>query len=435
MRENLLIFTSILLFIQGYLFVNILPSLLGLGIALFLLSLKLSFNPKLKVDIEISKKDITQDEEAVFVFNITNNSKVPVKIKIMPCESNFKWNVSNTILKSGEKKEINIKLKPKKRGTFNIKEFILKVYDIFEIYDKDIITKKEFVINVYPSIKNIKRDIIVDKNVDISNELLNALKLGVLSSEIDHLREFQTGDNIKHIDWKATARSGKLIIREFLREYNNDTYILVDISKDFIREVSKEKSKINYLSLLVSQLVYFLIEKDINVEAIFFDNLKIKKILKNPTNVKKITEEIKPVRGLPTLSVSLDKKLNSKFLKTISSLIKGSSSGLVLSADKAVSNSSVIIITDAGLRGNELIEVINNLKKKNIKVYVLSLNPILFIEEDRLNFELIPKVYKRFKEREDLIKKIRFLCPILDLGPKDIIRNFGGKNGKNHKTN
>ena len=47
---------------------------------------------------------------------------------------------------------------------------------------------------------------------------------GLQTPELDSLREFQSGDERRHIDWKATTRLGELIVRDFLKEREGDVY-------------------------------------------------------------------------------------------------------------------------------------------------------------------------------------------------------------------
>ena len=187
-----------------------------------------------------------------------------------------------------------------------------------------------------------------------------------------------------------------------------------------------KKSKVDYLSLLISQLTYFFISKNRHFEMIFFDNVGVKKTIKNlkDTVIKNFIEEIRSSKGIPSLKISFDKKSKLKFLKVISPLLGGSISGIALASNKIKPNSSAIIITDIGLRGRELVRTIDNLKKKNVKVYILSLNPMLFIDEGRLDEYNIPKLCKRFTKREELLRKISALCPISDIGPGDLINNI-----------
>lgn len=49
--------------------------------------------------------------------------------------------------------------------------------------------------------------------------------------EFDQLREYQTGDDVRFIDWKSSARSNKLLLKEYREERNRAVMLLVDISK------------------------------------------------------------------------------------------------------------------------------------------------------------------------------------------------------------
>jgi uncharacterized protein (DUF58 family) len=49
-------------------------------------------------------------------------------------------------------------------------------------------------------------------------------------SLVRELRDYQPGDPLRHIAWKATARTRRLISREFEREVSLSVYLLVDIS-------------------------------------------------------------------------------------------------------------------------------------------------------------------------------------------------------------
>ncbi len=42
----------------------------------------------------------------------------------------------------------------------------------------------------------------------------------------EDLREYVIGDNVKDIDWKASARSNKILIKQYIAEKKNIMYYL-----------------------------------------------------------------------------------------------------------------------------------------------------------------------------------------------------------------
>ncbi|MFM8286601.1 MAG: DUF58 domain-containing protein [Planctomycetaceae bacterium] len=50
-------------------------------------------------------------------------------------------------------------------------------------------------------------------------------------SDFDRLREYRQGDEPRHIDWKATARQGQLISREYVVERNQNILVVIDCGR------------------------------------------------------------------------------------------------------------------------------------------------------------------------------------------------------------
>jgi uncharacterized protein (DUF58 family) len=51
-------------------------------------------------------------------------------------------------------------------------------------------------------------------------------------SEFQGVREYQTGDDLRRVNWKATARTGALAVTEYTGGYSNDLTIALDLSED-----------------------------------------------------------------------------------------------------------------------------------------------------------------------------------------------------------
>jgi len=64
--------------------------------------------------------------------------------------------------------------------------------------------------------------------VELSRQRLASIK--GLSTEFADLREYVLGDDIRFVDWKATARKGKLMLRERMEEREQNVLIMLDTS-------------------------------------------------------------------------------------------------------------------------------------------------------------------------------------------------------------
>ncbi len=52
--------------------------------------------------------------------------------------------------------------------------------------------------------------------------------------EFDQLREYQVGDDVRFIDWNASARSDKILVKQYIEERNRTVMILVDCSASML---------------------------------------------------------------------------------------------------------------------------------------------------------------------------------------------------------
>jgi uncharacterized protein (DUF58 family) len=48
--------------------------------------------------------------------------------------------------------------------------------------------------------------------------------------EFEQLRDYQPGDDIRHVDWKSSARSGRMLVRQHFEEQNRLVLLVVDCS-------------------------------------------------------------------------------------------------------------------------------------------------------------------------------------------------------------
>jgi len=118
-----------------------------------------------------------------------------------------------------------------KEGRFRFPFPSVKVYDKSSIYYRNIPLQNDQMV----FIKKKKPPYILDEKKAVAN--LN--KIGSLQSQEgsgDHdfkqLREYVYGDDFRKIEWKGTARKGKLIVKESYSEALNNFFIITDVGKN-----------------------------------------------------------------------------------------------------------------------------------------------------------------------------------------------------------
>jgi uncharacterized protein (DUF58 family) len=71
--------------------------------------------------------------------------------------------------------------------------------------------------------------------------------------EFDQIRDYAFGDDIRFIDWKASARTNKLLVKQYIEERSRTVFLVVDVSQSSIFGSGKN-NKYNRIVELASVL-------------------------------------------------------------------------------------------------------------------------------------------------------------------------------------
>jgi uncharacterized protein (DUF58 family) len=77
------------------------------------------------------------------------------------------------------------------------------------------------------------------------------------SHDFDDLREYQPGDDVKDIDWKATARSHVPLIKRYIASRQHNVLMVVDSGRNMAATAESGESKLE-LAILVSGILGYL---------------------------------------------------------------------------------------------------------------------------------------------------------------------------------
>ncbi len=111
------------------------------------------------------------------------------------------------------------------RGRFIIKDFELSTKFPFGFFrHRRRLSAQEAEIVVFPKLTEIEEDLL---NLPLETGKLLTQKKG-LGQDLHAMREYQPMDDLRHVDWKATARIRRLIVREFSAEDERRVTIVFD---------------------------------------------------------------------------------------------------------------------------------------------------------------------------------------------------------------
>ena len=128
-------------------------------------------------------------------------------------------------------------------------------------------------VDIKPKIK--KLEIITKKKVKtlLKGNYMSSFKGRGL--EFENYREYTPSDDAKSIDWRASVRSNKLLIREFVEERNIQVFFLIDVSSSMLFG-STEKLKNEYVAEFIGALSYTILDSGDSVGFALFNDKVLK---------------------------------------------------------------------------------------------------------------------------------------------------------------
>ena len=89
------------------------------------------------------------------------------------------------------------------------------------------------------------------------------------SMNFEDLREYVMGDNVKDIDWKATARSNKVLIKQFIAEKKHNILFILDTGKKMLADTDMQSSKKEIALMTMGTLGYLVDKNGDSISAIY----------------------------------------------------------------------------------------------------------------------------------------------------------------------
>jgi len=89
------------------------------------------------------------------------------------------------------------------------------------------------------------------------------------SMNFDELREYVQGDDVKDIDWKASARSQKTLVRQYIAERKHNIMLVFDTNKNMLGHSDGLEEKRELAIMSAGTLAYFVNKNGDYVSAIY----------------------------------------------------------------------------------------------------------------------------------------------------------------------
>lgn len=162
-----------------------------------------------------------------------------------------------TALKPSEEKKFTYKIRPTERGEYHYGHLNVFVSSILRLAERRQKFSAEAMVPNYPSFLQLKKyDFIAFSNRLKFFGLKKIRRIGH-TMEFEQIKEYVAGDDVRNINWKATAKKNELMVNQFQDEKSQPVYSIIDkgrVMKMPFHELSLLDYAIN-ATLVISNIV------------------------------------------------------------------------------------------------------------------------------------------------------------------------------------
>lgn len=189
-----------------------------------------SFGQKIKAKRTTPEKLSNGDENEIII-KISNQYTFPIGINVVD-EIPFQFQVRDfTIkkkIKAQEKTDLKYFLRPTERGEYSFGNLNIYAISPLKLLSKRYTFDNGQMVPTYPSYIQLRKyDLIAFSNKLFQHGLKKIRRIGH-TMEFEQIKEYVQGDDMRTINWKATAKKNALMINQFQDEKSQNVYMVID---------------------------------------------------------------------------------------------------------------------------------------------------------------------------------------------------------------
>jgi len=449
---------SCMLYIEAFLFENLVPLFIGFGILIYVIYDRLAFTDqlhkqRLEVDREVLEQMLFAEKHFTVLTRIRNLGS-PVKLSVedtLPegLELASGSNKATMELNTGEVAKLKYTVNPLRRGYYRFANMQLRTKDRIGLFEHESALGHETSIRVHSSREELRK----------AHTLARREHLEVLGksperwartreSQFEGIREYQAGDRFRDIHWKSTSRLMKLMTKIYERQTMVPTTILLDCGRS-MRVKTENGSKLDHGMRVAMQLSKILITGYHPAGVVAFDEFGtltkispgvsrrqyddiLKAMLKLPEEIA--TEQEAPAaQQAPSTSKETQESTN-RFMSVVSTYIASAGKGAPAAKSRVGVEEAVRASVAHGGKG-QMFMVISDLESNHDAVVrsasfarahghrVILISPFSGLYDTSradLSVEQLEQMYESYLTRMRTVVRLQRLgVLVVELGPKD----------------
>ncbi|PWH83256.1 DUF58 domain-containing protein [Algibacter marinivivus] len=201
-------------------------------ILLFFLDFLIVFIGKNKIEAtRILPDKFSNGDKNQIKLEVSNNYPFTIHLEIIdeiPEQFQVRDFKIKDVISSRKSKTIQYDLKPTERGEYYFGSLNVYASSVLNIVAKRFTFEDGAMVPTYPSFKQLKKFELLNINQNSLEYGLKKVRRLGHSMEFEQIKDYVLGDDLRTINWKATAKKNQLMVNQFQDEKSQPVYSIID---------------------------------------------------------------------------------------------------------------------------------------------------------------------------------------------------------------
>jgi len=177
---------------------------------------------------------VSLDVSTRIVLHVQNTTRRKVKIHLaesLDPELQAQPEECSGSVSPGQLRQLEYRLVARKRGRYELSDIDVRVLHVMGLFYRQFRLRIPAEIHVFPNLVNMSRyDLLVRRGLTHEQGLMRLRQIGQ-GSEFESLRQHVQGDDLSRVDWKATAKRSRLIVKNYEPERRQSVLVAIDVGR------------------------------------------------------------------------------------------------------------------------------------------------------------------------------------------------------------
>jgi uncharacterized protein (DUF58 family) len=191
----------------------------------------LFFMGKMPAVKRIMSERLSNGDENKIIIKIGNRMNFRVKMNIideLPEQFQSRDFVIKKDFVARQERDIIYAIRPVERGVYEFGKILLYVRSGLGLVTRRFSIQASQPVSVYPSYMQLRKYQLMTHTTLIHEHGSKRLRKIGQSMEFEQIKDYVTGDDIRNVNWKATARKGVLMVNNYTDEKSQQVYCVID---------------------------------------------------------------------------------------------------------------------------------------------------------------------------------------------------------------